>query len=146
MQAFLRGIGATRDQVEVLATAAPHGRERLASEAMRPAEATDQWRVTLKESEFKAGKAASLAGLSLIEAAITEEEAAAVALVLREAVSDGTAESAARTAALITPDRALARRVIAALERWKVPVDDSGGDPLSETPAGIFGRRPAASR
>jgi ATP-dependent helicase/nuclease subunit B len=102
---------------------------------MRPAEATERWRDTLKESAFEARRVTALAGLSLIEAAITEEEAVAVALALREAVSDPD-----RTAALITPDRALARRVIAALERWGVPVDDSGGDPLPDTPAGIFAR------
>ena len=60
----------------------------------------------------------------------------AIALALREAVTDG--RTLQRTAALITPDRALARRVVAALERWNVPVDDSGGDPLSDTAAGIF--------
>src|SRR5262249_62291862 len=36
--------------------------------------------------------------------------------------------------------RALARRVLAALERWKPPVDDSGGDALADTPAGLFAR------
>ena len=35
------------------------------------------------------------------------------------------------TAALVTPDRGLARRVIAELARWDVPVDDSGGDALA---------------
>ena len=59
---------------------------------------------------------------------------------MRETVDDGTPESRQRRAALITPDRALARRVLAALERWNVPVDDSGGDPLADTPAGIFAR------
>ena len=44
------------------------------------------------------------------------------------------------TAALVTPDRALARRVLAALARWNVAVDDSGGDALPDTPAGIFAR------
>src|SRR6185436_10063408 len=43
-------------------------------------------------------------------------------------------------AALVTPDRALARRVLAALERWNIPVDDSGGDALADTPAGVFAR------
>ena len=63
-----------------------------------------------------------------------EEEALAIATVLRE-----TSEDPGKTAALITPDRALARRVLAALGRWKVPVDDSGGDPLADTPApGVF--------
>ena len=41
---------------------------------------------------------------------------------------------------LITPDRALARRVVAALERWNVPVDDSGGDALADIAAGMFAR------
>jgi ATP-dependent helicase/nuclease subunit B len=137
MHGFLRGLGVQRDGVEILAAPAAHGREVLASEAMRPAEATDRWRDTLKDPAFEAVRAASLAGIALIEATIAEEEAVAVALALREAVGDG---SERRTAALITPDRALARRVAAALDRWKVPVDDSGGDPLSETPAGIFAR------
>ena len=70
--------------------------------------------------------------MSVIEAANAGEEALAIAIALREAV-----ESRGKTAALVTPDRALARRVLAALERWKVPVDDSGGDALSDTPAGV---------
>ena len=89
MQGFLRGIGARRDQVETLAAAAGYGRERFASEAMRPAEATDRWRDTLKNAAFESSKAGGLAGLTLIEAATTEDEAIAIALVLREAVSDG---------------------------------------------------------
>ena len=45
-----------------------------------------------------------------------------------------------KTAALVTPDRALARRVLAALARWNVAVDDSGGDALPDTAAGVFAR------
>ena len=45
-----------------------------------------------------------------------------------------------KTAALVTPDRALARRVSAALERWNIDAEDSGGDALTDTPAGIFAR------
>jgi ATP-dependent helicase/nuclease subunit B len=41
---------------------------------------------------------------------------------------------------LVTPDRALARRVAAALGRWNLAFDDSGGDALMDTPAGIFAR------
>ena len=40
----------------------------------------------------------------------------------------------------MTPDRALARRVMAALGRWNLEFDDSGGDALMDTPAGIFAR------
>ena len=49
-------------------------------------------------------------------------------------------ETPGKTAALVTPDRALARRVVAALERWQVAVDDSGGDALADTSAGVFAR------
>ena len=58
----------------------------------------------------------------------------AIAVALREAVHDG------KTAALVTPDRALGRRVLAALARWNIAAEDSGGDALAETPAGIFAR------
>jgi len=40
----------------------------------------------------------------------------------------------------VTPDRALARRVMAALTRWNLEFDDSGGDALLDTSAGIFAR------
>src|SRR6185369_2901829 len=57
-----------------------------------------------------------------------------IAVAMREARHLG------KSAALVTPDRALARRVIAALGRWNLAFDDSGGDALLETPEGIFAR------
>jgi ATP-dependent helicase/nuclease subunit B len=45
-----------------------------------------------------------------------------------------------KSAALVTPDRALARRVMAALGRWNLLFDDSGGDALMDISAGIFAR------
>ena len=71
----------------------------------------------------------------MIEAANAEEEALAIAIALREAV-----ETPDKTAALVTPDRGLAHRVLAALARWNVPVDDSRGEVLPETQAGVFAR------
>ncbi len=71
----------------------------------------------------------------MIEAANAEEEALAIAVAMREALA-----APAKTVALVTPDRALARRVKAALERWQVAVDDSGGDALADTSAGVFAR------
>jgi ATP-dependent helicase/nuclease subunit B len=131
MQALLKGLGVDRSMVAPLAAAAPHGRERLLSEAMRPAAATDRWRERLDQQAVEA----ALADITVIEAANADEEALAIAVALRE-----TLEHAHQTAALATPDRALARRVIAALERWHVAVDDSGGDALTDTPAGRFAR------
>ncbi len=68
-----------------------------------------------------------------VECAHAREEAAVIAYVLREAL-----ETPGRTAALVTPDRELARRVAAALRRWQIVVDDSGGTPLAATPPGTF--------
>jgi ATP-dependent helicase/nuclease subunit B len=140
MQALLQRLEVTREAVTELGARAPHGREALLSEALRPASETDRWQDRLKEAAFERKKKTALAGVTLIEAANPEEESLAIALALREAVSDGTPESATRTAALITPDRVLARRVLAALARWDVPVDDSGGDALADTRAGVFAR------
>src|SRR5262249_21326529 len=56
------------------------------------------------------------------------EEARAIALAMRE-----TLEQPDRTAALVTPDRGLARRVAAELGRWRIAVDDSAGLPVLET-------------
>src|ERR1700720_234215 len=52
MQALLTRIGITRDAVASLA--APHGRERLLSEALRPAAMTDMWRQKAADPEFEA--------------------------------------------------------------------------------------------
>ena len=105
----------------------------LVSEALRPATTTDRWQRRLGTAEFAAATERAMAGVRMIETANVEEEALAIAVCLRE-----TVEKPDKTAALVTPDRALARRVVAALERWQVEVDDSGGDALAETRAGIF--------
>ena len=135
MQALLQRIGIVRDGVAVLGKPAPHGRELLCSEALRPAAASDIWQQRLAEPAFAAHADAALNTIAVIEAANAEEEALAIAVALREAV-----ETPGKTAALVTPDRALARRVLAALARWNVAVDDSGGDALPDTPAGVFAR------
>jgi ATP-dependent helicase/nuclease subunit B len=135
LHALLTRLGIGRDEVLRLAPPAGYGREPLASEAFRPAAATDQWRARTGASDFVAHAQAALEGLAVVEAANAEEEALAIALALRE-----TLEQTDQTAALVTPDRALARRVLAALARWNVAVDDSGGDPLADTPAGLFAR------
>jgi len=133
MQALLARIGLRRSEVVHLAEAAP--RDALVSEALRPAATTEHWQLSRAQTSFATGADAAVGGLSLIEAANAEEEALAIAVCLREAV-----ETKGERAALVTPDRTLARRVAAALERWRVPVDDSGGDSLADTAAGVFAR------
>src|SRR3954468_11311741 len=128
MHALLRGIGIARGDVAALGTGG--ARERLASEAMRPSDATERWAERIDES----ARDAALTNVAMIEAANAEEEALAIAVALREAVENDD------TAALVTPDRALARRVTAALGRWNIEADDSGGDALPDTEAGVFAR------
>ncbi|WP_128290391.1 double-strand break repair protein AddB [Afifella aestuarii] len=133
LKKLLESLGCARDAVIPLASA-PAGlsrRMRFVSDALRPAATTDIWAETVPAPEALAD---ALDNVALIEAAEEREEALAAALVLRRAVEDG------QTAALITPDRALARRVSAMLERWQIRVDDSGGMPLSLTPPGILAR------
>jgi len=135
MQALLARMGIARDAVKPLAAPAAHGREMLVSEALRPATTTDRWQRRFGTAEFAAATDRAMAGVSVIETANVEDEALAIAVCLRE-----TVENPGKTVALVTPDRALARRVVAALERWQVDVDDSGGDALADTRAGIFAR------
>lgn len=135
MQALLSLMRIARTDVKQLAVPQPHGRETLLSEALRPAATTELWQQRRGGADFARATQAALAGMSMIEAANPEEEALAIAVALREAV-----DRKDMRAALVTPDRALARRVVAALARWQVAVDDSGGDALADTGAGVFAR------
>ena len=105
------------------------GRTALINEALMPAALTDNWR------DRAAPAKNALEGLSRIEADSERGEAAMIALALRK-----TLESEGKTAALVTPDRGLARRVGAELARWDIDIDDSAGRPLAETPPGAFFR------
>ncbi len=51
-----------------------------------------------------------------------------------------TLETPGKTAALITPDPSIARRVSAELARWGVEVEDSAGRTLGQSPAGALAR------
>jgi ATP-dependent helicase/nuclease subunit B len=111
-------------------------RRHLIAEALRPAETTDAWIGRLEKLRERYGQSvieAGLEGLSLIEAPDPLTEARVCALLLRETLDDPD-----KTAILVTPDRALARRVSAEMSRFGVRLDDSGGASLAETPAGAF--------
>ncbi|HEX8216243.1 MAG TPA: double-strand break repair protein AddB, partial [Allosphingosinicella sp.] len=105
---------------------APAVRSRAIANAMSPAAFTSKWR-SLPAAERR------LTGVRAIELAEPAEEAQAIAIALREAL-----EVPGRTAALVTPDRVLARRVSAHLRRWGVEADDSAGRPLPLTPPGTL--------
>ena len=102
-------------------------RARLLREAMRPAETSQAWR---RLPEIPAD---ALAGFERHDCPSPREEAEIIALGLREAL-----ETPGAVAALVTTDRALARRVVAQVKRWRIDIDDSAGTPLARTPPGIF--------
>ena len=134
MHALLQRFGIKRSDVEILWPPAKHGRDVLVSEAMRPSTATAQWHDRLKQPDIAEKISNGMQDLAVIEAPNPEMEALAIAIAMREA------RHLDKSAALVTPDRALARRVMAALTRWDLDFDDSGGDALMETPAGVFAR------
>jgi ATP-dependent helicase/nuclease subunit B len=104
--------------------AVPPGRAALLSAALLPAARLQDWQNI---------KTPTPTQLSRLQARGEQEDATAIAMVLREAL-----EQTGRTAALITPDRALARRVAAALQRFGVVADDSAGEAVAETPPAVF--------
>ncbi len=128
MAKFLEELGIERDAVKPwsrLGAAQP--RAKLLREALAPAALTHRWRY------ISGIDARALKGLRRLDCGTPQEEAGVIALLLREAL-----EVPGKTAALVTPDRDLARRVAAELRRWDVDIDDSAGLPLNRTPPGVF--------
>jgi ATP-dependent helicase/nuclease subunit B len=125
-----------REDVTLLGDLSPAltTRGHFISEALRPADTTDLWRFFL-EDITTADLAQALEGVTLIEAADEREEALCIAIALREVLTHPN-----KTAALVTPDRELARRVKAELSRWNIEVDDSAGEVLSASPHGRLAR------
>ncbi|MDB5544601.1 MAG: addB [Hyphomicrobiales bacterium] len=133
---LLPALGVSRDDVEELGAPGDALQTRIAllGEAFRPADTTESWAAYVKD--LGAGRLeAALKDVDLIVAADEREESLALALRMREAL-----EEPGVTAALVTPDRALARRVRAELARWNIEIDDSGGEPLATSPFGVLAR------
>ncbi|WP_417693968.1 double-strand break repair protein AddB [Roseibium sp.] len=134
LRQLLDRLDLSRDAVQDLAPLQDQAmvdRERLVSEALRPAETSDAWMRFLQDFPVERRRAA-LAGVEMVVARNEADEALAAAIALREALERG------ETAAFVSPDRLLARRVAVELARWKVQVDDSAGRPLDQTPPAIL--------
>ena len=127
LKILLGRLGVARSQVRDWGAAPPSPRAGLLRELMRPDETVAEWRA-LDHLDSSA-----VAGLARIVCPDEQAEAEIIALAMRRAL-----EVPGRTAALVTPDRALARRVRAELGRWELGVDDSAGQPLAAVPPGIF--------
>ncbi|MCA0977290.1 double-strand break repair protein AddB [Qipengyuania flava] len=128
LKLLLSRMGVAREEVQPWhrkgMTAAPPERSHAISALFLPPEASKVW-VDLPAEKRR------LSGVRLMEAANPEEEAQAIALLVREALAEPE-----KRVAVITPDRSLARRVVHHLARWNIVADDSAGRPLSQTAAG----------
>jgi ATP-dependent helicase/nuclease subunit B len=134
LRRLLADLGATRGDVRpwpTIAGAVPPERVGLLRQALLPAASLAAW---LTASPAPPDR------LWRLSPADQQEEAAAIALVLRAAL-----QKPGTSAALVTPDRALAGRVAAELLRFGVVADDSAGEPLAETPPAVFLRLLAAA-
>ena len=131
LQRLLHGLGATRGDVRPWpaqpASVVPEGRFPLLSRALLPAKALSAWRAQPGE------EMPALDHLWRLTAPDQQEEAEAIAVVLRDAL-----ETPGARAALVTPDRLLANRVAAALLRYGVVADDSAGEEMIDTPPAVF--------
>ncbi len=125
---LLQSLGATRADVRqwpgTVPDAAMTGRAATLSGALLPAKALTGWRTAVP---------VEIDGLALLSPADQQEEAAAIAMVLRDAIETPNA-----TAALVTPDRDLAGRVATELLRYGVVADDSAGEALVDSPPAVF--------
>lgn len=128
LKLLLNRMGVARDEVEPWhrsgMSAAPPERSRAISNLFLPPEASAAW-VGLEARDRR------LSGVRVMESAHPEEEAQAIAVLVREALTEPE-----RRVAVVTPDRSLAARVVAHLARWNIAADDTAGRPLPQTAAG----------
>ena len=136
MRRLVATIGVKRDDVARLGELSPAltARSAFLTEALRPAESTERWR-DREGALSPPALAAALAGITIVVADNETEEALALAIAMREAL-----ETPGKTAALVTPDPSIARRVSAELKRWGVEVEDSAGRTLGQSAAGALAR------
>ncbi|MDL2399805.1 double-strand break repair protein AddB [Rhizobium mayense] len=136
---LLKRLRVTRSDVEAVAETSEsmQMRAQILSRALAPAKATSGWG-TWQETLAPGAIAQAFNDVALIEAANEREEATAIAVALRLALEKPGRNGGDSQAALITPDRNLARRVTAELARFGIVADDSAGTPLAATPQGAL--------
>ncbi len=128
MKQLLESMGATRAGVHALGEVEPASSRIIALRAiLQSPEATSGW------SREKLPLAEGLSHIKLLTADTLHDEARMIAIALRH-----TLETPGETAALVTPDRTLARMVAAQMLSFGVEIDDSAGHPLAATPAASF--------
>ena len=130
MKLLLERMSVARSEIirwpRISESSAAAKRSRALSHAFAIPKLTARWQELKSEDR-------SLAGVKTVEARTSSEEAQAVAILAREAL-----EEPEKRVAIITPDRDLATRISAHLERWDIKVNDTAGRPLSMEPEGVF--------
>ncbi|MCB5424667.1 double-strand break repair protein AddB [Altererythrobacter sp. CC-YST694] len=128
LKLLLNRMGVAREEVQQWHRAGmakgPPERTHAISSLFLPPQASKQWATMPAEQR-------RLAGVRIMNTANPEEEAQAIALLIRQSL-----EESEKRVALVTPDRSLAGRVAAHLQRWNIAADDTAGRPLSQTAAG----------
>ena len=128
LKLLLNRMGVARDEVQPWHRSGPAAagpeRSKAISNLFLPPLASAVWS-SLPTAER------DLSGVRLMTCAGPDEEALAIAVLVRQALAVPE-----RRVAVITPDRALATRVVGHLQRWNIAADDSAGRPLPQTPAG----------
>ena len=128
LKLLLNRMGVARAEVDPWhragPAAAPPERSKAISNLFLPAKASARW-VDLDERKRR------LSAVRLMESEHPGEEAQAIAILIRQAL-----EEPERRVALVTPDRGLASRVVAHLQRWDIRADDTAGRPLPQPAAG----------
>lgn len=130
---LLRRLNTSPVAVQELAAESNKTRTIVARQALALADEIAQWADTREQYTNDLSNA-----FSTVEVAIArtdEEQARAVALAARNALSDS------RTVGIISPDRNLARRIAAELLRFEIEVDDSAGTPLFQSRIGRLARQ-----
>ena len=129
---LLRRLGQPPSTViELAPTSAP--RTEILNAALGLPDATAQW----QHVATRLGPAMenATAGMALIRARTSEEEARSIAVCVHDALEKG------KSVAIISPDQTLARRICAELARFSVALDDAAGTPLLLSRAGRLVRQ-----
>ena len=124
LQKLLAELQVNRGDVAEM-SAGNEDRSLLSSELMRPTQTAHLWREALSVKKNKI--ISSMENLHFIETPDRHIEARSIALILRNVL-----ETTGQTGALVTPDRDLALRVKTELLRWKITIEDSAGEPLTD--------------
>ncbi len=128
LKLLLNRMGIAREEVRSWhrrgQSAAAPARSHAIASLFLPPTASRHW-VDLPASKRR------LAGVRLMCSPNIEGEAQAVAVLVR-----GALETPEKRIAIVTPDQSLAQRIVHHLRRWDVDIDNTAGEPLSQTAAG----------